>query len=1255
MAIKTIYRVLAIILCALLILPSIALGQKQQSISNLDKIYSIVRVTIEKMNKDGVTAKNAPLRNVRQKYGNMQTQFDSHGRIGLLLDLTTVTPNLSGRLEALGGAIDLSLPYAKLISVYMPIDKIEEIAQWSEIRTIRPMTGGVTNTGSATTEGDSIHHAINVRTDLNVLGDSINVGVISDGCVNWLASQASGDLPAGFGPSNYTFGGINRRGWGDEGTAMMEIIHDLAPNATLFFYGALYDTFGNSRNSAAMIEGIHLLVTEKKCKIIVDDLTWFDQPMFEDRDAATAQFVAAASQWAIDTGVVYISSAGNFGGSGTYGHYHYQHPYTDINGASNTGIKPLPGPPPNIPPPGSPVYPIPYDNLHNFSETGGNDPGLQVIIAPMGYLNVILEWNDAWAGSANDYDLYLYNSAFSVKLASSINVQAGAQDPYERITYHSYEATPETVNVVINYVGTVGFPKLLGMYIFGCLAGEYPHPENSIWGQPGVPDVIAVGAVPATNINSIEGFSSHGNYDVYFPAYNSRPKPDVVAVDEVRITGAGGFGYVDGQGNSRFRGTSAAAPHIAGLAALQLSKCPFMTPAQIHKKFERTAFPIVGGSTIYGYGRADIERAMLEVDTTVGSSGPYTMSNTVNVPMFFANDSGYAISNVKVTGGASQPSQVHSAVSVTAGSPYTDAGVVHLGCPSVNRWYQLTKTGGTNGQFNAVVTAYIDESERAATGVGVDSLRMLHWNGSYFDTLPQFAAPVQVANTWKIQATFNNASFSPFFVGYLTRGIDVSTVSSLNGRNDTTVSIVFSIKNTGNGWDTISFRTRDKLGWTIAPVDSALSLLADSQKNVSIRVTIPASDTVGTIDTVWLTARSLSDTTYIDSSYATVKIISTTRRGIDVSTVSSHDGRCDTTVTVVFSIGNTGNAWDTVSFHVYDKRGWTVAPVDSALSLLADSQTNVSIRVIIPASDTIAIIDTVWLAAQSVSDSTYKDSSYATVRIIPQTIILQMLNGWNMVSVPVTVDNYYKDSVFRTASSNVFTYRAGYIAKDTVKNGVGYWIKVDSAHNYSYSGYPRKTDTITVENKWNMVGSISFPVAVSDIVTLTAGLVLSPFYAYDAGYASVDSLLPGGGYWVKTNKAGQFILAESSTVTSKNRITIQAIDELPPPPPEINRTGHKDRIPKKFNLGQNYPNPFNPVTRLTIELPVQSHVRIDVYNVIGQVIATLVEGIQEAGYKDVAWNAGNAPSGIYYCRFEAMSISDPTMTIVKVRKMILIR
>jgi hypothetical protein len=74
-------------------------------------------------------------------------------------------------------------------------------------------------------------------------------------------------------------------------------------------------------------------------------------------------------------------------------------------------------------------------------------------------------------------------------------------------------------------------------------------------------------------------------------------------------------------------------------------------------------------------------------------------------------------------------------------------------------------------------------------------------------------------------------------------------------------------------------------------------------------------------------------------------------------------------------------------------------------------------------------------------------------------------------------------------------------------------------------------------------------------------------------------------------------------------------------------------------LEQNYPNPFNPRTEISYSLPSPMHVRIDIYNVLGQVVATLVDGEMEAGNHMVAWEAGSNASGIYYYRLTTESFT----------------
>lgn len=88
--------------------------------------------------------------------------------------------------------------------------------------------------------------------------------------------------------------------------------------------------------------------------------------------------------------------------------------------------------------------------------------------------------------------------------------------------------------------------------------------------------------------------------------------------------------------------------------------------------------------------------------------------------------------------------------------------------------------------------------------------------------------------------------------------------------------------------------------------------------------------------------------------------------------------------------------------------------------------------------------------------------------------------------------------------------------------------------------------------------------------------------------------------------------------------------------------------PDKFGLDHNYPNPFNPQTTISYSVPQETHVQIVIYNMTGQVMETLVDGIVESGYYTVQWNAAGVPSGIYF-----YSIRTPEFT--QVRKCMLMK
>jgi len=82
----------------------------------------------------------------------------------------------------------------------------------------------------------------------------------------------------------------------------------------------------------------------------------------------------------------------------------------------------------------------------------------------------------------------------------------------------------------------------------------------------------------------------------------------------------------------------------------------------------------------------------------------------------------------------------------------------------------------------------------------------------------------------------------------------------------------------------------------------------------------------------------------------------------------------------------------------------------------------------------------------------------------------------------------------------------------------------------------------------------------------------------------------------------------------------------------------QEEVPNQFSLAQNYPNPFNPVTTISYDIPTRSQVLVRVYNLLGEELATLVNGAQDAGHRTVNWSAASFPSGIYFYRIQAQSI-----------------
>lgn len=265
----------------------------------------------------------------------------------------------------------------------------------------------------------------------------------------------------------------------------------------------------------------------------------------------------------------------------------------------------------------------------------------------------------------------------------------------------------------------------------------------------------------------------------------------------------------------------------------------------------------------------------------------------------------------------------------------------------------------------------------------------------------------------------------------------------------------------------------------------------------------------------------------------------------------------------------------------------------------------------------------------------------------------ELTSGWNLLSVPFRVADPRVSEVYPSAASHAFSYRGSYLIKDTLVIGQGYWVKFASPQSFPISGDTVSADTISVFPGWNLVGSISTQVPVSSIISNPPGIAASHFYRYATGYQVSDTISPGRGYWVKVKEAGELILSAHPVISPLSHIKIISSDEMPPPPPSYDAS--ETLLPSAYALEQNYPNPFNPSTLIKYQLPFESNVTLGIYNLLGQRLLLLVEGIQSPGFKSIEWNAANYVSGIYFYKLEAISMGLEESSFLQVKKMTLVK
>jgi hypothetical protein len=114
-------------------------------------------------------------------------------------------------------------------------------------------------------------------------------------------------------------------------------------------------------------------------------------------------------------------------------------------------------------------------------------------------------------------------------------------------------------------------------------------------------------------------------------------------------------------------------------------------------------------------------------------------------------------------------------------------------------------------------------------------------------------------------------------------------------------------------------------------------------------------------------------------------------------------------------------------------------------------------------------------------------------------------------------------NIFPNSGSDVFGYSNGYFIADTLLNGTGYWVKYNEAQIMQICG-SRMISSIVVNTGWNLIGPFDTHVDIQNITSTPPNIIISPFFGYSSGYTMADTLMPGKGYWVKTNASGNLQL-----------------------------------------------------------------------------------------------------------------------------------
>lgn len=368
------------------------------------------------------------------------------------------------------------LQIGTVVTAKIPPSSLMALAEDDRLGWIQPATRptptAIVGEGIAFIDADDYHLG-------GITGSGVAVAVIDTGFLGYQTRVAEGDLPGGMVLENHCDAGFEAGG--KHGTASAEIVHEVAPGATLHL--VCIDDLGDlsSAVGSAAAQGVD---------VISMSLAWSNVGRGDG-----SGLLAPIIQTARDNGILWVNSAGNFAD------LHWSGSFSDPDG----------------------------DDYHDFVPL--LDETNAVLLAPGGRLDAYLKWDD-WPVTSTDYDLYLFADDFTL-LAFSWNTQNGTQPPTEALSFTNPTGTPLILHLAIGKWSASSTPRM-DLFVYGDAYLQHVVPAGSIADPATSSLVTAVGAADVST-GSIEDFSSRG------PTIDGRLKPDLTGPDRVSSASYGTF------------------------------------------------------------------------------------------------------------------------------------------------------------------------------------------------------------------------------------------------------------------------------------------------------------------------------------------------------------------------------------------------------------------------------------------------------------------------------------------------------------------------------------------------------------------------------------------------------------------------------------------------------------------------------------------------------------------------------------------